>query len=146
MKNEFVSVETTPSSIVNARTVFNQGFTVSISYSAYLNLDVDSKVDVNEFRDPEASRSGSASGTVWDGIVGIKGEVTLNEKWYLPYYLDIGTGETDLTYQAFGGVGYQFSRVDLVAGWRYLRWNFDDSSAFDNMYINGPLVGVKIRF
>lgn len=40
----------------------------------YLNMDVDLKVDVNEFRDPEASRSGTASGDVWDGIAGIKGD------------------------------------------------------------------------
>lgn len=112
----------------------------------YLYLDLDLNVDINDLRDPAASRSGSASDDVWDGIVGIKGEVMLNEKWYLPYQFDIGTGDSDLTYQAYGGVGYRFSRVDLVAGWRYLRWNFDDSVGLDNMYVNGPLVGVKIQF
>ena len=39
-----------------------------------------------------------------------------------------------------------FSRVDLMAGWRYERWNFDDNPVLDNMYINGPIAGVKIRF
>lgn len=112
----------------------------------YFYMDVDLQVDINGLRDPAVSRSGSHSGDVWDGIVGIKGQAVLNEKWYLPYYFDIGTGDSNSTYQAFGGVGYRFSRVDLVAGWRYLRWNFDEGSTFDNMYINGPIAGVKIRF
>jgi hypothetical protein len=86
------------------------------------------------------------SGDVWDGIVGIRGEVTLDEKWYLPYHLYIGTGNSEVTYQAFGGVGYRFSKVDLIAAYRYLRWNFDDSPVFDNLYILGPLVGIKFRF
>jgi hypothetical protein len=38
------------------------------------------------------------SGNVWDGIVGIRGKVTLNEKWYLPYHLDVGTGNSEVTY------------------------------------------------
>ena len=112
----------------------------------YLSLDVDLKVDIDGVRDKELSESASDSGDVWDAIVGVTGEVMLNEKWYLPYHFDIGTGNSDLTYQAFGGVGYRFSRVDLIGGYRYLRWNFDDSSALDNLYISGPIAGVKIRF
>ena len=36
----------------------------------------------------------SDSGDVWDGIVGVRGHVPLTEKWYLPYYFDIGTGQS----------------------------------------------------
>ena len=109
-------------------------------------LEVDLKVDIDGVRDHQLSESASDSGHVWDAIVGIKGEVTLNEKWYLPFYADIGTGDSDSTYNLFGGFGYRFSRVDLIAGWRYLRWNFDDNPALKNLYISGPLAGVKIRF
>ena len=112
----------------------------------YLYLDVDLKVDIDGVRDNEFSKSASDSGDVWDAIVGVTGEVMLNEKWYLPFQFDIGTGDSDLTYQAFGGVGYRFSRVDLIGGYRYLRWNFDDNSALDDLYISGPIAGVKIRF
>jgi len=112
----------------------------------YLDIDVDVKVDISGVRDHQRSISASGSGDVWDAIVGIRGEVTFNEKWYMPYHFDIGTGNSDLTYQAFGGVGYRFSRVDLIGGYRYMRWDFDDSSVLDNLYITGPIVGVKIRF
>ena len=112
----------------------------------YFYLDVELEVDIDGIKGHERAASGSDSDYVWDGIVGVRGEVTLNEKWYLPYYLDFGTGNSEVTYQAFGGVGYRFSRVDLVAGYRYLRWDFDDSPVFDSMYITGPMAGVKIRF
>jgi hypothetical protein len=87
----------------------------------------------------------SDSGDNWDGIVGLKGEVSLSERWYLPLYLDIGTGESESTWQAAGGVGYRFSACDVVAGYRYLRWNFD-SGPLDDLYISGPYAGVKFKF
>jgi len=107
----------------------------------YLYLSTDVKLDVGP-----AGRYFSDSDSIWDAIVGIRGEVMFNEKWFLPYHLDIGTGGSELTYQLFGGIGYRFTKVDLVAGYRYLRWNFDDSPVLDNMYISGPLVGIKFRF
>ena len=61
-------------------------------------------------------------------------------------HLDIGTGDTDLTWQALAGIGYRFDRFDMVAGYRYLKWEFDDNSALDNLDISGPMVGGKFRF
>jgi hypothetical protein len=86
------------------------------------------------------------SDDIWDGIVGVRGRVNLSEKWYLPYHLDIGTGESDVTWQALGGVGYKFSHIDVMAGYRYLKWDFDSGKAIDDMDISGPYAGLKIRF
>jgi len=46
------------------------------------------------------------SDTIWDGIVGFKGRVALgsDKKWYIPYYADVGTGQSDLTWQVLAGV------------------------------------------
>lgn len=68
----------------------------------------------------------SDSGGAWDGIVGAKGKMHLNENWFLPFYFDVGAGETELTWQALGGLGYKFSTFDLVVGYRYLEWEFAD--------------------
>lgn len=123
----------------------NEKFKLNLLAGArYLYLDVDLKVKIDGLRDHE--RSGSDSGSVWDAIVGLKGEVTLNKKWFMSYYADIGTGESDLTFNLFGGLGYRFNKVDLIAGWRYLRWNFDDNKALDNLYISGPIAGISYRF
>jgi hypothetical protein len=86
------------------------------------------------------------SGSFWDGIVGIRGDVKLTEKWYLPYYLDVGTGDSDLTWQALGGVGYKFNKFDIVVAYRYLYWDFADGEAIDDLDFSGPFVGFKFVF
>lgn len=59
---------------------------------------------------PLPTRSGEARADLsnWDAIVGVKGRFALGHgsKWFVPYYLDVGTGDSDLTWQAIGGVGY----------------------------------------
>ena len=92
-------------------------------------------------------RKFSGSGDVWDGIVGLKGRINLAKNWYLPLYLDIGTGDTDLTWQAFGGIAYKFSRLDVILAYRYLSWDFDDKKkVFDDLNFHGPFAGVQFSF
>jgi hypothetical protein len=92
----------------------------------------------------------SDSGSGWDGIVGTRGQMNLNQKWFLPFHFDVGGGDTKLTWQAFGGVGYKFGSFDLVAGYRYLEWDFaaDDKGGgtFNDLNISGPLLGAKFMF
>jgi hypothetical protein len=88
----------------------------------------------------------SDSDDVLDGIVGVRGQFNLTEKWYIPFLLDVGTGNTDLTWQAMAGLAYKFKKVDIVATYRYLDWDFDDSSVFKDMNFKGPLVGVKFAW
>lgn len=91
-------------------------------------------------------RTIGGSGDEWNGIIGVRGKMKLNEKWYLPYYLDVGAGDRTTTWQAYAGVGYKLKRVDLVLGYRHLNWNFDDNVVFSDMNLSGFLLGVKIRF
>ena len=88
----------------------------------------------------------SASDDVWDDIVGVRGQVPLAKNWYVPYYGDIGTGDSKFTWQFMTGVGYKFKSFDAVLGYRYLYWDFDDRAVFDNLDINGPYAGVKFLF
>lgn len=92
----------------------------------------------------------SDSDTAWDGIIGVKGKIDLDKNWFLPFYFDVGTGETDLTWQAFAAIGYKFSKFDLIAGYRHLEWDFDDgdtfSGAFNDLKISGPIIGAKFSF
>ena len=105
----------------------------------YLYMKADLRVDALGARAED-------SGSNWDAIIGARGAVDLAEKWYLFGYLDIGTGESDLTWQAFGGVGYRFKWFDVVAAYRYLRWDFDDNQALDDLYLHGPGVGIRFAF
>jgi hypothetical protein len=105
----------------------------------YLYIKADLKLDALGLRADD-------SGSNWDAVIGARGAVDLTEKWYLFGYLDIGTGDSDVTWQGLGGVGYRFKWFDLVAAYRYLRWNFSDNKALDNLYLYGPAAGIRFRF
>jgi hypothetical protein len=82
----------------------------------------------------------------WDGIVGVQGKVFLKERWYLPFYGDVGSGDSDLTWTVFAGVGYTFSKANMIVGYRHLRFNFADDASLDHLYITGPIVGFEYIF
>lgn len=111
----------------------------------YLDLNTDL-----DFAIGNQSTSFSGSGELWDGIVGVKGNVDVSEKWYFRYYLDAGTGDTIFTWQALAGLGYSLPRLDIVFGYRYLDWKFeaDDpgGKVFDDLNFKGPYSGVKFVF
>lgn len=111
----------------------------------YLWLETDIKLTTfGPFRARTAKVSDS--GGNWDGIVGVRGQFKLNEKWYLRYYGDIGAGDSELTWQLFGGIGYRFQRVDAVLGYRHMDYQFDSSPVFDSLNLSGPMAGIKFFF
>jgi hypothetical protein len=96
------------------------------------------------------TRSGQASvdGTDWDAIVGLKGRYYFGDerKWFLPYYADVGTGQSKLTWQINAGVGYRFDWGSLFANYRYLDYQFKSGKAVESMTMNGALIGVAFQF
>jgi len=90
------------------------------------------------------------SGNLWDGIIGVKGNYNFSDKWFMPFHLDVGTGDTDITWQAFAGIGYKYENFDLVLGYRYLDWTFEDNNpgakVFNDLTISGPMFGAIFRF
>jgi hypothetical protein len=90
----------------------------------------------------------SASLQNWDAIVGVKGRVALGaeKKWFAPVYLDVGTGESDLTWQAMAGVGYAFQWGEVVGVWRYLDWKMKSGSAVESLNFNGPAVAAVFHW
>jgi hypothetical protein len=99
---------------------------------------------------PLAGRSGSVevSETLWDGIVGVKGRYAFgaNREWFVPYYLDVGTGQSQSTWQAAAGVGYKFGWGELTGLWRYIDYNMKSGSAIQSMNFNGPQIGATFRW
>lgn len=108
------------------------------------NLDVAAKITSVG---PAGGRYVKASDTYeqFDGIVGVKGKLNLEGNWSLPYYLDVGAGDSDLTWQTFGGIDYKMDRMNLYAGYRYLEWTLNEK-VVDNMNLSGPIVGVNYNF
>ena len=97
-----------------------------------------------------ANRSGSRGAGLqnWDVVVGVKGRVAFGEgrKWYAPYYLDAGFGDSDATWQAMTGLGYSFGWGDLFASWRYLDYDMKSGKALASLDFNGPAIGAVFRW
>jgi hypothetical protein len=87
------------------------------------------------------------SAGIWDGIMGVQGTLTLNDKWFLDYHADVGTGQSDLTWQLAAGIGYRINeRWNAFALYRHLRWDFDSDSALDHLEFRGPMLGASFGF
>ena len=98
---------------------------------------------------PTAGRGGNQQAEVrnWDAIVGVKGRVGLGEsKWFVPYYLDVGTGDSDLTWQATAGIGYSFSGVEIVGSWRYLDYRMKSPKVVETLNFSGPAVAALFHW
>lgn len=108
----------------------------------YMYMDVNLKFDVL----PDQGDDGS---TV-NGIVGFRGNFQLDQNWHVPFYYDVGKGDSELTYQAFTGINYKHADYDVSAGYRYMKFKFDDDDDFggvlNNMVIKGPMVGARFWF
>jgi opacity protein-like surface antigen len=107
----------------------------------YIRLEADVKFDLGTFQ-----AKVSDSDHNWDGIVGINGRFGLAPKWFMTSYADVGTGESELTWQALAGVGYQFDKAEAVFGYRYMDYQFDDGALIDNLNIKGPFAGLRYTF
>ena len=92
------------------------------------------------------SRSGNTEEKAdnWDAVIGVKGRLRFgaNREWFVPYYADVGTGDSDVTWQAIGGIGYAFKWGQVIAAWRYLDYKFKESSPIEKLNFNGPAIGV----
>ncbi|MEZ5565401.1 MAG: hypothetical protein R3F24_07725 [Gammaproteobacteria bacterium] len=113
-------------------------------------VDIDAKLNLNLDGPRPAGFETSArdSFSDWNGILGAKGRLNLTDHWYAGAYGDIGTGESDLTWQAVGLVGYRFNTFELNAGYRYLDFEFDkgDNNLMDELAVKGPFAGGLFRF
>lgn len=131
---------------------YNDDFRVNILAGArYLYLDIDLDVDTEVEGTPiEEDHSIKGSQHAWNGIVGLSGTVQFPKQWFGAYYLDVGTGESQLTYQGMGAVGYRYKRIAVVGGYRYLRWNFDQDDDFgramNNLKVAGPFMALNYSF
>ncbi|MDP2827224.1 MAG: hypothetical protein Q8O37_01320 [Sulfuricellaceae bacterium] len=130
-----------------------QGYTADLVFGARM-LDVKQTLDWSFNGDiaglplPGRSGSGEVNAKNWDAIIGVRGAVNLGSenKWFIPYYLDAGTGDSDLTLQANVGIGYRYKWGALVATWRYLDYEMPSDAPIQSMTLSGPLVGATFHW
>jgi hypothetical protein len=99
---------------------------------------------------PGTARTGSGSARVGnaDLIVGLRGRVggLRGSPWFFPWYVDMGTGESDLTWQVMGGVGHVFRWGEAVLAWRYMEYRLGAGAAMDTLTLTGPMIGATLRW
>jgi hypothetical protein len=84
----------------------------------------------------------------WDAIVGVRGQFAFgaDHHWLVPYHLDVGTGDSDVTWQAMVGLAYSFGWGDLGVAWRYLDYELASGGTVADMNFSGPAFGVSFHW
>jgi len=112
----------------------------------YFWLELGTEIDTQPPLEPGKVKA-SPSDDVWDAVVGIRGFYNLAGRWYIPYVLDVGTGDSDYTWSALAGVGYEFEKFKVLAVYRYMHWEFKDNfSLLEDLTVKGPAVGAIFKF
>jgi len=94
-----------------------------------------------------ASGGISKSTPLLDGIIGVKGRYQLGEsRWSVPYYIDIGTGSSQLTYQWMLGIDYSFKWGEVSLAYRDLYFDQKDDKFVQDLRFSGPALGATFRF
>jgi hypothetical protein len=84
---------------------------------------------------------------IWTAIVGAKGQVKLGDTpWFVPYYLDVGGGDSATTWQAALGLGYAYRWGDVRLDYRYLSYSDNGNRSVQNLDLGGLALGVNFRF
>jgi hypothetical protein len=95
------------------------------------------------------ARTGSVERKVnlWDAIIGARGRFKLGDgNWFMPYHIDVGAGDSDLTWQGALGVGYAFKWGELALTYRYLYYEQGDDELIQKLKLGGFAFGANFRF
>ena len=113
-----------------------------------VQLDWEFAGDFGPIQPPPLTGSRRASVDQWDLIVGARGQFNLGDggKWAIPYHFDIGTGDSELTWQAMLGVSYALGWGDLGIAWRHLEYDFESGGAIKDINFSGPAAGARFRW
>ena len=95
------------------------------------------------------ARTGSVTKAddLWDVIVGVRGRVRLGEgRWFMPYHLDAGAGDSRLTWQGVLGIGHAFKWGEIIFAYRYLSYEQDGNGLIEELGFGGFGLGANFRF
>jgi hypothetical protein len=120
----------------------------------YFGVDVKSSWDLTaEISIPGTGAILPAQGQVssdvdlWDAIVGVQGAFDLGEgNWSALYYLDVGAGDSDLTWNAVAGVLRAYGWGELLLAYRHLEYDQASNKLLQDFSFSGPGIGARFSF
>jgi len=135
------------------RALNRTGMTLDVAAGARY-LDVEQSVNWNVTGNvgsiPAPGRTGAATAELsnWDFIFGLRGRFAFGAQkaWFVPYYVDLGAGESDFTWQGIAGLGYAFKWCEISAVWRYLYYDLSSDKPIKDMNFSGPAAGITFRW
>jgi len=99
---------------------------------------------------PVQGRSGDQAVSLsnWDVVAGVKGRLTMVKErtWFVPYYVDIGTGESKFTWQLMIGFGWTFGWGEFIGAWRHLDYRMKSGAGIESLSFDGPSLGAQWRW
>jgi hypothetical protein len=124
--------------------VIDDGMTLDVLFGArYFDMeqtmDWDVSGDISGLPLSDAQGGGKVEIDKWDALVGVRGRIPLgNSAWMIPYYLDVGTGNSDFTWQAATGIAYNMDGWAAGLTWRHMSYDLPSDSAVADMALTGP--------
>ncbi|MGX1499601.1 opacity protein-like surface antigen [Labrenzia sp. MBR-25] len=92
-------------------------------------------------------RSYKDSATWIDAMGGVKGRVDFSDRFYFTGSALAGGGSSNFGWDLMGGLGYEMSdHFSAVAGYRALGVDYQDGDFEFDVTIQGPIVGVALKF
>jgi hypothetical protein len=105
------------------------------------------KIDVSADAPGGSVDIGSGSRSWFDGTGGVRVRYNPAERWHLFAKGDVGAGGSKLTWQAFGGLGWDVSGCcALMAAYKHLDVNYERDALVSDNYTSGAALGFEIRF
>lgn len=91
-----------------------------------------------------------SSETFVDGLLGLRYDHELSDRWSYRVAADVSTGGTEFTWSVNPSIAYRFGdehQYALTAGYRYMAIDFDtDPKVDDDMSLSGFVVGFRFGF
>lgn len=120
----------------------------------YFGVDVSSSWDLTaEISVPGAGVVLPAQGSIgqdvdlWDALIGMRGYFDLGEgRWSALYHVDVGGGDSDLTWNAMAGASYTYGWGDLVFAYRHLAYDQSSNKLLQDFSFSGPGFGATFKF
>ena len=116
-----------------------------------MDQEIDARIEVGPGTTP--SRRIEASGTLFDGLLGVRYVVQLSDRWLFNFRADASTGGSELTWSALVGAGWTFGedgRHALLGGYRYMEVEFEEedrnAEVETQLKLAGPYLAVKFGF
>ena len=89
------------------------------------------------------TRSNSGSEGWWDAVGGVRGYYQLTDRLFLTGLADVGAGDSDLTWQIHGALGYWLTdSINLTAGYRYMDYDYKNGAFAYDVETHGATVGL----